>query len=130
MTSSKKLKLKVRAYRPVKNQSFVTVDTKQLFSALRQLVDFGARIISISGVDTGKLIEVLYHFSHGEEIVSLKIFLDREKPKTRTITKIFPGALFFEKELQDMFGIDIKGIDKELFLLSEDYVGKSPMRKG
>ncbi len=56
--------------------------------------------------------------------------MDREKPKTRTITKIFPGALFFEKELQDMFGIDIKGIDKELFLLSEDYVGKSPMRKG
>lgn len=129
MTSSKKLKLKVKAYRPASNQSFVTVDTKQLFSALRQLVDFGARIISISGVDTGKSIEVLYHFSLGEEIVSLKVPLNREKPEIRTITKVFPGALFFEKELQDMFGIDIKGIDKELFLLSEDYIGKPPMRK-
>jgi len=130
MTSSKKLKLKVRAYRPASNQSFVTVDSKQLFSTLRQLVDFGARIISISGVDTGKSIEVLYHFSLGEEIVSLKVPLGREKPKIRTITKVFPGALFFEKELQDMFGINIKGIDKELFLLSEDYVGKPPMRRG
>jgi len=120
---------KCETTQPARNQLFIKIDKENLFPLLKKLRKLKARICSITGVDNKKEIEIIYHFSVQCYMVSLKTSLDKKNLKIPTITKIFPGALLFEKELHDMLGVKVKDIGEEMFLLSEDWKGKPPLRK-
>lgn len=74
------------------------------------------------GVDAGQL-EALYHFCHGPAITSLRIRLPRNKEaRVHTIADIIPPAVFFEREIKEMFGIDIEGLSaSDHLFLPEDW---------
>ncbi len=62
--------------------------------------------------------------------IGIKTRMSAENPAVPTITDIFPGASFDERETYDMFGIVFTGNpDLRRILMPEDYVGH-PLRRG
>jgi NADH-quinone oxidoreductase subunit C len=54
----------------------------------------------------------------------LKVYLPEEEPSVETVTTVWPGANWLEREIMDMMGIDFKGHpDKRRLLMPEDWQG-------
>ena len=91
----------------------------------------------VSGYETGKTINLVYHFSvyYGERAKEISLNITVELPKANpvieTITDLIPGALITEQEKQEMLGIKVKGIPKdERVFISDDFPkGTYPWRK-
>lgn len=88
-----------------------------------------SRVISISGRDAGKSIEVIYHLELGHGVLNVKTDVPKKTNSVPTLTKIFPSANLFERELAEMLGLGVAGHPnlKKLFLPPEI---NSPLRKG
>jgi membrane-bound hydrogenase subunit beta len=86
---------------------------------------------TITGLDSGENLEVLYHVTDGGPEVSFRIAVPRNNPHIPTVTEIIPGALLYERELQDMFGFVVDEIpDPRRYVLPEDWpLGVYPLRK-
>jgi Ni,Fe-hydrogenase III component G len=111
----------------------VKVDRKQLLAVLRYLKDQFAftHLATISGVDLGESFEVLYHLASSLATVNVRILTPRSDPKIPSICSVIPGAILYERELQDMFGLVVENIpDPRPLLLAEDWpAGEYPLRK-
>jgi len=68
-------------------------------------------IRSITGSDLEEHFEIVYSLYSFENNwpVNIKIKLDHEKPKVDSIVSVYKGADWFEREIWEMLGIDIKG---------------------
>lgn len=87
---------------------------------------------SVSGVDyPPDRIQVVYHLfsrSTGGKVV-LKVDLDRENPAMPSLTGVWPGANWHERETYDLFGVAFTGHPNlKRLLLPEGFVGH-PLRK-
>jgi len=71
------------------------------------------------------------YFMSGEVVVTLKVRLDRNDPKVPSLAGIMEGAIPYERELRDMFGIEPVGNpDHRRATLPEDWPeGVYPLRK-
>ncbi len=82
------------------------------------------------GIEAGQL-EVLYHFCKGPAITTLRVRQPRDtQPVVPSIADIIPPASFFERELQEMLGFSITGLNNSnrLFLPDDWPEGVFPMR--
>lgn len=122
--------MKEEAAKPGKEE-WLKIPVKELERTLYELREAGAdRITSITGLDTGKTIDVIYHLLKEGNGINLRISLPRQKPRINTITPIYPGAELFERELSEMLGIKILyHPDPRRLFLPEDWKGKPPYRK-
>jgi len=100
---------------PVWGQVNVLAQTRDIAALCRLLKEDGELsfeyIRSITGSDFQDRYEVvysLYSFAHGWS-VNIKVKLDHDKPEVESITGIYKGAVWFEREVWEMLGIDIKG---------------------
>ncbi len=76
-------------------------------------------------------LEVVYHVfkSIGGGPLELKVVVDRESPIVPSVTKIYKGAEFQEREVWDLFGVKFSGHpDLRRILLWEGFEGH-PLRK-
>lgn len=76
-------------------------------------------------------MEVVYHLykTIGGEGLEIKVFTPREDPVVPSLTQLFPGVDFQEREVWDMFGIRFTGHnDLRRLLLWEGFSGH-PLRK-
>ena len=84
---------------------------------------------TITGQDRGLELELLYHFWHGQGI-TLRVMLPRDDARVPTLTRVIPGAGFYERELGEMLGVTFEGHPgPEHLLLPEDWEGGPPLRK-
>jgi membrane-bound hydrogenase subunit beta len=91
----------------------------------------------ISSRDLGSEVELIYHFTiyYGHHLQELSLGLRVKLPKNDlqipTITDLIPGALFTERETQEMMGVEVVGIpDNRRLFLPEDFPdGVYPWRK-
>ncbi len=68
-------------------------------------------IRSITGVDYIDYMEIvysLYSFANNWSL-NIKVQINAKNPEVETITSIYKGADWFEREIWEMFGINIKG---------------------
>jgi NADH-quinone oxidoreductase subunit C len=75
--------------------------------------------------------EVVYHLLSisKRERVRLKVRLDGSSPVVESITSVWPGANYFEREIFDLFGIRFSGHPYlRRILMPEDWEGH-PLRK-
>jgi len=103
---------------------------KEVISYLKQ--DLGmTHITTITATDVGEEIEVLYHFLCRGVTVSLRTSVPKANPAIDTITPIIPGAVLYEREIQDLLGLKVKGHpDPRRLVLPEDWPeGVYPLRK-
>ncbi len=70
-------------------------------------------LTSLTGVDyiAENKLEVVYHLAHtvGGPGIELKVQVDRENPVVPSLTHIYRGAEFQEREAFDLLGIRFKG---------------------
>ena len=85
----------------------------------------------LGGLDLVDHFEVVYQLSslRGPQWLRVKAVVDRENPVIDTVTRIWQGANFLEREAYDMFGIIFKGHPnlKRIYLW-DDFEGY-PLRK-
>lgn len=91
-------------------------------------------LAAISGYDPGadkEELEVLYHFCTGYATVTLRVAVPKGSPKVHTLTQIIPGAEPFERELSEMYGVEVIGLrNPEHLYLPDDWpAGLYPLRK-
>lgn len=111
----------------------VTVLPGQVVPAATTLDEHGFALDSITGVDwiaQGQM-EVVYDYFHPASPlrVVIRARITRDVPEIPTISTVFPGANWHEREAHDFFGIRFIGHpDLSPFLLPED-ADYHPLRK-
>ena len=82
------------------------------------------------GASEGTL-EVLYHFCQGGAVVTLRVRLSYQSPSLPSVCSLIPYASLYERELIEMFGIDVLGTpNTDRLLLPDDWPnGVYPLRK-
>lgn len=97
---------------PRERRIFVRVKKDAFRESLEYMInDLEFKHIStITGVDLGTEIELLYHMVRDDSIVaSLGFGIPKENPTTRTITDIVPSAVLYEREVHELLGVSFEG---------------------
>lgn len=115
---------------PQLNEKQVLLSPECLLPAVATLQKNGVYHLStITGVYDEEELYLLYHFWAGEGI-TLRVRIDQDRNEVDTLTQTIPGALFYEREIAEMFAIRIKGLDtSEKMFLPDNWNGGAPMRK-
>lgn len=114
----------------------VRVPPERLLNVARELYGAGYDYLSlVTEVDWKDHLELLYHlFSYDSSVQPLGVVvradLPREgQPAIASVTPVWPGAEYLERECSEMMGIRFLGHpDLRRILLPDDFVG-FPMRK-
>lgn len=118
---------------PAERRIFVSVSCDSLLEVIRKIRDgFGFYHLStISGVDTTKNFEILYHFANSQVSLTVRVIIPKENPEIVSICELIPGAILYEREIQDLLGITVKNIpDPSPLVLPDDWpAGNYPLRK-
>ncbi len=141
-TKIKNIKIETFTYGKKKTEMkhiWMTVDNSIFKQAVKHLFSFDKypHFAVSSGYDMGKTINIVNHFSlfHGERAreinINMTVELPKTKPEIETITDLIPGALISEQEKQEMLGIKVIGIPKDMrVFISHDFPkGIYPWRK-
>jgi Ni,Fe-hydrogenase III component G len=88
-------------------------------------------LATVTGFDEGENLGAYYHMTDTKMIVTLKVKTPRANPVIPSVLAVFPGAVSYEKELEDMLGIKVQGLPPgRRYPLAEDFpVGQYPLRK-
>ncbi len=110
------------------------VDAEQLLAAVQIIDQAGFFIESITGVDWIKenQLEVIYDFSRYDFDVCrvvIRIRVPRDLPVVPTITSIYAGANWHERETHDFFGIKFAGHPHLIPLLLPEDADFHPLLK-
>jgi Ni,Fe-hydrogenase III component G len=118
---------------PALRRIFLKVDPKDLLTAVEVLKDgLGyAYLATISGLDSGENFEVIYHFAKPSSQLNLRTFIPKANPHLESICAVIPGAVLYERELQDMLGLVVDHLpDPRPLVLPDDWpAGNYPLRK-
>jgi Ni,Fe-hydrogenase III component G len=124
---------RVEIAHPAPRRLFLKVAPADLVLVTTRLRDaYGLVFLStISGVDAGATFEIIYHFSTPEQDFNLRTEIPKDPARIASITPVIPGAILYERELQDMFGIVVEGLpDGRRLVLPDDWPeGQHPLRK-
>lgn len=135
------LELKTKFREKVKNplqkspsRIYVDVDKENIPSFAEYLFkDLKARFITASGIHTPNGFEILYHFDFDQlnKVLTLKTYLDKNKPEIETISHIIIGANWIEREMWELLGINFKNHPNlKRLLLDDDWPqGDYPLRQ-
>ena len=113
---------------------YLDLDKKDVFGVVELMFkDLGLRFITASGMDMPQGFEIIYHFGNDPEgeVYSLRVSLaDKVKPEVQSITPLFPGAEWIEREIWEMLGINFAGHPnlKRLLLADEWPENDFPLR--
>jgi len=118
---------------PDRRRVFLTVAPADLVGAVTLLRDKYdcAYLATISGVDKGEVFEFLYHFASPVVNINVRMDVPRGEPRFASICPVIPGAILYERELQEMFGVTVEGIpDGRRLNLPDDWPDRQyPLRK-
>lgn len=119
-------KSSTRVYVHIKSEAIVRIGT-YLFR------NVGARFNIASATDLPPKIEILYHFIIEDInlIISLRVFLDREKPEIESLAKEIEAFNWIEREMSELLGITFIGHpDPRRLLLADNWPeGVYPLRQ-
>jgi len=111
----------------------VNVDEKSLKRVIRRLMrmDNYTHLSTITALEVGSEIEVIYHFAFTDAMVSVKIRISKDDLLLPSIVDLIPGAALYEREIHDLFGVEFEGNpDLSPLLLPDDWPeGVYPLRK-
>ena len=124
----------LEASNPRARRIFVKVKPEAFKDAVKLLVeDLNVKHLStITGMDLGEKIELIYHFAfQGAISISLKVDVPKESPRIPSIVNLVPGAILYEREVHDVLGVNFEGHpDLSRLILPEDWPeGVYPLRK-
>jgi membrane-bound hydrogenase subunit beta len=97
---------------PRERRIFMRIKREAIRETVKDLADNMnvTHLSTITGVDLGQEIELLYHFAYeGSVVITVGITIPKENPRLHTITDLIPGATLYERELHELLGVDFEG---------------------
>ncbi|MEM3797930.1 MAG: NADH-quinone oxidoreductase subunit C [Candidatus Bathyarchaeia archaeon] len=117
---------------PRKGRVFLRVKKERLREVIEFLKNEGFTHLSgITALETDDKFELLYHLGMEGTLLTVRVNLTLNNDIAPTITDIFPGALLYEREAHDLFGVKFEGNpNMKPLILPEDWPENIyPMRK-
>jgi len=115
-----------------KGRFWVTLTPNELVDAVGVLREKFSiiQLAVIAGEDLRDAFQANYVFT-GHQVVVLQVRINHENPEVPSLAKIIPGAMVYERELKDLFGINPVGHpDLRRQAVPEDWPeGVYPLRK-
>ncbi len=108
------------------------IDRKDLIDTISSFKKKGfSYLVKILGIDYIDYISVLYILRNldSDEEIEIEVHLNQNDLWVPTIINIFKGADWYERELYEMFGIEIKGRKVRKLLLEKFSENIYPLRK-
>jgi len=121
----------------IKRERRVFVDVEKL-SDFRAVFDYAVkeldckRICMITGLDEGDNFSFIYHLATFDGVVvDVKTYTPKANAVIKSVMDTFPGAELYERELIDMFGVNVQGLPEgPRYPLPDDWPeGQYPLRK-
>ncbi len=82
----------------------------EILKYLRDNQDF-TFLCTITGLDMGDNFQVIYHLADSlGNVLNLKLLTPRSNPVIDSVTPVFGGAIFYERELEALLGIKVSGL--------------------
>lgn len=92
--------------------------------------DYLSNVASVDYPDRFEVVYHLYSMKRGGGVLTLKVHLaDKENPEVESVTPIWPGADYQEREVYDMMGISFKNHPDLRRILMWDGFPGYPLRK-
>jgi len=114
----------------------INVEANDWLSFAKQLRNnenlFFDYLFCLTCIDWNTHLTMVYHLSSTKyrHNIVVKIKLERIKPEIETVSQIWRTAEFHEREVYEMFGVNILNHpDLRLLILPDGWEGKNPMRK-
>jgi NADH:ubiquinone oxidoreductase subunit C len=89
-------------------------------------------LCNLGATDTGEHFEVVYSMASISKKLRLdfKVILARDGAEINSVQEIWPGANWYEREIWELYGINVKNHGNlKRFLLPDDWDQGHPMRK-
>lgn len=119
-----------KVYRELPPAIFIEIPLSGLEDTMKDMRRHGITVVNaISGYDSGKDMEVLYHFIHAGMVLTLRVVVNRDNPSVPSVAGLFPSAALFESENHEMLGIDFRGNPSLKPVLFSPDTPKTPLRK-
>ncbi|HYB84166.1 MAG TPA: NADH-quinone oxidoreductase subunit C [archaeon] len=113
-----------------KNESVIEVSQERLKPFIAHVVNdlYIRHLMTITGLDLGQNLGIIYHFSKERDTIHVRTSIPKSKPEAVSIIDLVPGAILYEMELHDMFGIEFIGNPwkERKLLLPEDWPADLP----
>lgn len=114
------------------NKPMAVIKKEELLNAARKVKEMGFDHLSvITGTDYKDHFEVVYNFFSysNKQNLALKVIADHDKPEVDSLTSLWKGADWLERETYDLVGIRFNGHPNLVrILLAEGWKGH-PLRK-
>ncbi|MBS7626855.1 NADH-quinone oxidoreductase subunit C [Candidatus Bathyarchaeota archaeon] len=114
----------------------VTVEKEHILEVARYIssevgFDHPASVAAVDYPMQGKIEVVYYIWSTSKRtFLALKTAIPRAEPKLNSLTPVWSGVDFHEREIYEMFGVSFTGHPNlRGLLLQEDWEGPPPLRK-
>jgi NADH-quinone oxidoreductase subunit C len=84
----------------------VVAQPPQMVEVAQAMLDAGCFLESFTAVDMVEAFDLVYHFASFDELCRTAVHVPLGKKKGMyTITQVYPGADWYEREVFDLFGI-------------------------
>lgn len=93
---------------------------------------YGYFIEDVLCVDFVNELELVYHFNHWEDPrrFSIRVRVEASDPEVPSISSVYPGAGWHEREIHEFFGVRFRGHPNLAFLFLHPDIEAYPLRKG
>jgi len=83
---------------------------------------------TITALDMGEQIAVMYHFWKGKMFATVKTTVPKTDARIPSVTAVVPAAVFYEAEVKDLMGVFFEGNPymKGRFVLPDEYPADAP----
>ena len=96
---------------PEPRRIFLSVKREHFKEAMTKILkdEEITHLSTITGVDLGEEIEVIYHLDKSGIILSVKTTTPKSQPSLPTVTDLIPGAPLYEREVHELLGVTFDG---------------------
>lgn len=123
----------VESSAPAERDAWVGVPAEQVTQMAQYLRDSypPLHLSTITGVDRGENIDLIYHFIAEGVSLNLRASVDKASASIDSITPVIPAAVLYEREVADLLGVQFAGHpDPRRLILPEDWPeGEYPLRR-
>lgn len=91
------------------NYELTVIDCSELAGCALNMRRENARLVQICAVSIPDGFELSYSFAKEYEFINYRIVIN-ENDKVVSIGDIYPGAVFYENEMKELFGVNIESM--------------------